>query len=258
MQDALEKLEKGEREDASQEQTESIAKLQQAKEKLEEILRQLREEERERLLTKLEDRFQQMLATQLVIYDNTVQLDKTPEENRETSHFSKAKELSRKEAELVIEAQKALALMKDEGSSVAFPEAVEQMRDDMQTVVLRLDSAKVGELTQDIERDIIQGLEEMVEALQKEIEKQKDKKQQQQQQQQQQQKKDPAVVDQLAELKMLRALQLRINRRTKRMGRLIEGEQAEQPDLVEQLQKLSERQRRIQQATYNLATGKNK
>ena len=256
MQDALDKLKEGKRDQAPQDQTDAIAKLQQAKDKLEEILRQLREEERERLLTKLEDRFQQMLAMQILIYDNTIPLGKIPEDKRESRHFSKAKELSRKEAELALEAEKALTLLKDEGTSVAFPEAVVQMRDDMQTVVARLDTAQVGELTQGIEQDIIEALEEMVEALQREIERNKSE-QKQQQPGQQGQPQDEELVNKIAELKMLRSMQLRINRSTKRLGRLIDGEQAEAQDVVEQLRILSERQSRIQRATHDIATGKN-
>ncbi|QDT49681.1 hypothetical protein Pan258_37360 [Symmachiella dynata] len=255
MQDALDKLKEGQRDDASQDQTDAIAKLQQAKERLEEILRQLREEERERMLTKLEDRFQQMLAVQILIYDNTVPLGKIPEDQRETRHISKAKELARKEAELALEAEKALTLLKDEGSSVAFPEAVEQMRDDMRTVMTRLEAAQVGELTQGIEQDIIETLEELVEALQREIEQGKTKPQDQKKQQQQKQKEE--LLNKLAELKMLRSLQLRINRGTKRLGRLFDGEQAEQQDILDQLRILGERQRRVQKATNDIATGKN-
>ncbi|TWU07079.1 hypothetical protein CA54_54840 [Symmachiella macrocystis] len=255
MQDALDKLKEGQRDDASQDQTDAIAKLQQAKERLEEILRQLREEERERMLTKLEDRFQQMLAVQILIYDNTVPLGKIPEDQRETRHISKAKELARKEAGLALEAEKALTLLKDEGSSVAFPEAVEQMRDDMRTVMTRLEAAQVGELTQGIEQDIIETLEELVEALQREIEQGKAKPQDQQKKQQQKRKEE--LLNKLAELKMLRSLQLRINRGTKRLGRLFDGEQAEQQDILDQLRILGERQRRVQNATNDIATGKN-
>jgi len=256
MQDAAEKLKQKQRDGAAEEQTDAIAKLQQAKEKLEEILRQLREEERERMLTKLEDRFQQMLATQLAIYDKTVRLGKVPKDDRETRHVSQSKELSRREMELVIDAGKALALLQEEGSSVAFPEAIQQMVDDMRIIVGRLDLAQVDELTQGIEEDVIEALEEVIEALQREIEKGKSD-QQQQQQQQSGGQGDPALVDNLAELKMLRSLQLRINRRTKRLGRLIEGEQSEDQDVIDQLRDLSERQSRIQKATYDLATGKN-
>ncbi|MDP1798635.1 MAG: hypothetical protein Q8K78_14170, partial [Planctomycetaceae bacterium] len=108
-----------------------------------------------------------------------------------------------------------------------------------------------------IEKDIVESLEEILEALQKEIEKAKDKKQQQQPGQPGQQQ-EQGLVDVLSELKMLRSLQYRVNRRTKQLGRMVEGEQASDPDLRQQLQGLSQRQAKIQQSTYNLATERNK
>ena len=57
---------------------------------------------------------------------------------------------------------------------------------------------------------------------------------------------------------MLRSLQLRINRRTRRLGRLIDGDQATEDEVIQQLKTLAKRQQRIQEATYDLATGKNK
>ena len=98
----------------------------------------------------------------------------------------------------------------------------------------------------------------MVDALQKEMEKKNDEEQQQQGEQQQGQPQDKPLVDALSELKMLRSLQLRINRRTRQLGRMIEGEQAGEPELLQQLKTLSGRQSRIQRATYDLSTGRNK
>ena len=57
---------------------------------------------------------------------------------------------------------------------------------------------------------------------------------------------------------MLRSLQMRINRRTRRMGTMIAGDQATQDDIVSQLRALADRQARIQEATYDLASGKNR
>jgi len=256
MQRAIEDLKKLDRDKASRHQDEAIKRLLEAKEKFEEILRQLREEEKKLTLTALEARFRKMLALQLLVYNDTITLSKTGKKDDPTFE-AKSKQLARNEDEIVIEAEKALVLLKSEGSSVAFPDAAEAIRDDMTTIVQRLEKADPGELTQTIERNVIEALEEMIDALQKELEKQKDKDQQQQQQQQQQQD-DDALVDALAELKMLRSLQLRINRQTKQLGRLIEGEQATEPEVVEQLQTLSRRQAKIQQATYDLATGRNK
>jgi hypothetical protein len=131
------------------------------------------------------------------------------------------------------------------------------MRDDMLTVVQRLERFEVGELTQNIEKDIIEALEELIEALQKEIEKSKDKKEKPQPPQDQQ-PQDPALVDQLAELKTLRALQFRVNRRTKILGREVDGEQAVDPDVIKQLRDQARRQEKIQKATYDLSTGRNR
>jgi hypothetical protein len=57
---------------------------------------------------------------------------------------------------------------------------------------------------------------------------------------------------------MLRTLQLRINNRTRRLGREVDGEQANSAELIDQLEELAERQARIQKATYDISTGRNK
>lgn len=255
MERALENLKKNKRQDASDDQDDAVAELQRAKEKLEEILRQLREEEKERFLAMLEARFQRMLAMELLVYDGTVKLSRgsAADQSRQSA---RGLQLARQQDEIALEATKAVTLLREEGTAVAFPEAVEMMRDDMRQAGKRLERTDVGEITQSIERDIIDALEEMIDALQKEMEKSKKKDQQQQQQEGQQQ--DQELVDKLAELKMLRTLQLRINNRTRRLGREVEGEQAEATEVIDQLQDLAERQARVQKATYDISTGRNK
>ena len=106
---------------------------------------------------------------------------------------------------------------------------------------------------------MIAALEEMIEALQKAQKDQEQKKQQQQQQQQQGEQPDPPLIDAIAELKMIRALQMRVNTRTKRYNKLVEGEvgQADKPELIQALEKLSDRESRIHRATRDIVTGKN-
>ncbi len=254
---AIEELKKNSKNKASDKQDQALAELLKAKEKLEEILRQLREEERAMVLAALEARFRDMLLKQEAVNNGTLGIHAVPVDKRSDRHRNRSVELARNEDEISLLAAKALTLLKEEGSSVAFPEAVEQIREDMLTVARRLERVDVGEITQNIEADIVESLREILEALQKELEKLKDQKQQQQQQQQQQQKPPPPLVNKLAELKMLRSLQYRVNRRTKQMGRLVEGEQALDADVVSQLRQLSERQAKVQKATHDLATGKN-
>ncbi len=254
---AIEELKRKRLDDASEHQDDAIAKLQQAKEKLEEILRQLREEEQELLLAGLEARFQKMLALQLVVHEATTGLAATPRNEWGSRHFGRARELANQEDEIALEAARALALLREEGSSVAFPEAIEQLQDDMRTVARRLETPDVGELTQMVQRDIIEALEELIEALQREMEKKGDQSQNSPQNGQGQ-PPEFALVDKLAELKMLRSLQMRVNRRTRRLGSMAGEDPAADADLVGQLQELSLRQARIQSATYDLSIGRNR
>lgn len=253
---AIEELKKQNRDGASKEQSKALADLEEARAKLEEILRQLREEERELLLAALEARFAKMLQMQIQVNTGTLNLDKTPKDQWTSRHQARSRELAQLEDAIALEAVKALDLLKEEGSSIAFPEAIEQMRSDMLTVARNLEQSDVGELTQLIEKDIVEALGEMIDALQKEMEKNKDEKKDQPPGEEGQ-KQDPALVDKLAELKMLRALQQRINGRTKLLARQFRGEQAESEQVIQLLQDLARRQSRVQQTAYDLATGRN-
>jgi hypothetical protein len=158
--------------------------------------------------------------------------------------------LSGREAEIVVEADKALALLREEGSAVAFPEAVSQVSDDMRQLVRRLQEAKVGQITQAIEEDVIAALEEIIEALKQAIEDAEERRRQQESPDGPPgEPQDPSLVDRLAELRMIRALQMRINTRTERYSKLVTGEQAGSAELVEALQRLAERQERVFQIT---------
>ena len=253
MEQAIKDLQEKNRENASKEQEEAIQKLIEAKEKIEELLRQLREEERELVLRALEARFQKMLQLQQTVLEVTQDLNRKPFDAWADRDFAKARDAAATEREIGIEADKALEVLRADGSSVAFPEAVEQLIGDVGNVAGRLGRDDVGDLTIVIENDIIDALKEMIDAFQKEMEKLKEQKAQPGQQGQ---PDDPSLVDKLAELKMLRTLQLRVNRRTRTLGELFPGETATDTDLIEQLRELADRQGRIQRATYDMATGK--
>jgi hypothetical protein len=260
MEQAIRQLEEEHRRQASDEQDAAVARLEEMKAQLEEILRQLREEERKLLLAQLEARFQRMLERQLDINNGTLKLDRiTPADRDESRHFAEATRLSRDESENVNDADKALALLKEEGSSVAFPESVEQMRDNMLAVVGRLQRGDTADTTQLLERLIVESLEEMILALQREMEKQ-DQQQGEPQPQQPGEPQDPALVDLIAELKMIRTLQLQINRLTQQYGAPLaeDQEQVGTAEDLEFLRKLSVRQERVQRATYDLSVGKNR
>ncbi len=257
MQQAREKLEKAERDGASQDQEEAIRELQQAKAELERILRQLREEEIEQALVALEARLMKMLEWQRAVYEGTTRLDKASTDGLTHEQEIEAGRLSSREADIAVEADKALLLLRDDGSSVAMPEALGQAREDMQQVVTRLARANVGDVTQSIEEDIVTALNEMLKAVRQAMEEAQQRRQNAQQGQPGM-PQDPPLVDVLAELRMIRSLQLRVNNRTQRYGKLISGKHAESPELMEALIRLAERQERVYRITTDLESGRNR
>jgi hypothetical protein len=257
MEEARKKLDETAREGAADNQREAVKELELAKAELERVLRQIREEEMEQTLTQLAARFRKMLEAQLAVYEGTKLLDRVPEVNRDHDDEIEAARLGRQESLIVREIDKAMLLLREEGSSVAFPEAVEQIRDDMQQVVERLAAMKVGTITQGLEEDIIAALEETIAALEKAIKDLDENRTPPGQTPAAGQMTEPPLVDKLAELKMIRSLQMRINRRTERYGEMLSGKQAETPELLEALRNLAERQQRIYQATYDLNRGSN-
>jgi len=209
-------------------------------------------------LTQLAARFRKMLDLQTAIYDGTVKLDHVPEAQRTHDHEIESARLSRQESQIVFEVDKALLLLHDDGSSVAFPEAIEQMRDDMRQVTDRLAALKVEKITQGIEKDIIAALEETIAAFEKsrkDLEKKRTPPGQQPSAGQPDE--DTSLVDKTAELKMIRSLQMRINNRTKTYGEMIQGDQAETPELLKALDGLAERQQRVYKAASDLQLGRN-
>ena len=257
MEEAQKKLEESKREGAVEDQSKAVEELEQAKAELERILRQLREEELERMLVLLEARFRKMLDEQVEVYDETKKLDAAAEKAPEHELEIASGRLARKETLIVREADRALLLLREDGTSTAFPEAIEQARDDMQSIAERLRETRVDLITQGLEEDVIAALEETLAALQQALKDLREQKGQPQPGQGQSQPGEKPLVDQLAELRMIRSLQVRVNKRTQQYGAMIEGEQAEETDLLEALDGLALRQQKIFQATRELNTKEN-
>lgn len=255
MEEAQRKLDEAERSGAADKQQEALRELERAKAELEAILRQLREEELERLLVLLEARFRKMLEAQIAVYEKTQELDEA-QDNAPVHELEIAGgRLRRQEEQIVRQADQALMLLREDGTSAAFPEAIRQARADMETIARRLGEVKTGLITQALEEDVIAALEESLAALQQALSDLRE--QQSSEQQASGEPGEQPLVDRLAELRMIRALQVRVNRRTERYGALIEGEQAYEEELIEALELLAEREARILEATHDLHTGEN-
>ncbi len=253
MWEAQRALEEARREGAREKQEEAIRKLEEAKAELERILRQMREEEIGRLLTMLDVRIRRMLAMQREVYDATKRLDQVPLEERTRSDVLEASRLGTRESEIVLEADRTLLVLKDDGTAVAVPEALRQARSDMQDVADRLSQADVGKLTQSIEEDIILALEELLQAIAEAKKELEENKQQPQQPGQSPGQMEQPLVDIIAELRVIRNLQVRINRRTNTLlGLLPEPPQEPSQDLKDALKELSDREAVVESITREL------
>lgn len=255
-------LDKDQRAKASEDINKAIDKLQAAREELEKRLKQLREQELERILANLEQRVNKMLQMQIAVKAATeginAQIQKHPEKKAQPVDFQNAQKQEDQEAEIIAEADKAINLLQNEGSAVAFPAVFEEVRKDMIRVKERLHDANVAEDTQSIEQDIIDALTHMRDALKKA---------------QQEIGKTPPpppgspppdqpqlqkLLDEIAELKMIRELQKQVNARTKRYGeKSPEAEQTDDKQIKKELKDLSDRQERIETMVNNIVTKKN-
>ena len=219
-------------------------------------MRQLREEEVERLLVLLEGRFRKMLRMQKQVYEATVRFDQKPPADRDRADAIEASRLSGKEAKIVVQIDAVMVLFREDATAVALPEAARQIREDMEAVMLRLDTGATGKLTQQIEQDIIDALEDILAAI---------KKAQQEQQARRGaassasgQPTDPPLVDTLAELKMIRALQMRVNRRTAIYQEMFDRDEESVAKLLPQLHRLAEREERIGKIARDIVRGENR
>jgi len=260
---AKDNIDKDKNDDASKNQDDAIKKLEEVRKQWEALLRQLREEEMKRLLDALQARCQRMLALQLEVQDGTLRVDKAiaenPDKKASRAEEQRSLQLSDREQLIVQEARLALQLLESEGSAVAFPEAFSTVRDDATHVARRLGKADVGAVTQTIEQDIIALLKEMIEALEKAKQDLQNKQQQNQQgQQQSNQQNNQPLIDRIAELKMIRSMQIRVNGRTATYGKQYTGEQANAPDIQKELANLAQRQQKIFSITNDIYRGKNK
>ncbi len=253
-------LKKPDRIEAAKQQDQAIEKFAKAIEELKKKLKQLREEEMLKTLAALEARCNRMLSMQIEVYESTKAVHAGVVKNanqKTTADHQKSQQLGDKESEIVAEAEKAMKLLESEGSAIAFASVLDEVKGDMQAVQKRLAATWVDTDTQGIEENIIQMLKDMIDSLKKaqaEIKKS--------------QAGDPPppggkpgpkpLIDQLAELKLIRAFQTQVNSRTKMYATKYTGEQASDAIIQNELRQISQRQAKLQDMIQKMVTGANK
>jgi hypothetical protein len=119
----------------------------------------------------------------------------------------------------------------------------------------------VGTFTQGVEEDIIKSLQEMIAALEKkkdDMDKEKDKAKKPSPPGETGPPPDQKLLDQIAELKMIRAMQVRLNDRTKVYGDTYGDVLPPDPNLRREVIELRDRQERLFDITNKIQKGDNK
>jgi len=252
---------------ANKDQDEGTDALRKARDEMEKRLKMLRLEEAEQILAALRHRCEKMKMMQIDVLNNptdgTIATEKAILSNSDQkptdANFQASLRLAAKEKEIIVEIDKCLEILRTDATGVAFPVAFEQVRDDMRNVYRRLDGADVGKLNQSIQQDIIDSLDDMIKALkQKEIDlipmppkppgPPKPPKE----------KPDPSLLKLIQELKMIRAMQDRLNKRTEKYAKLFPGqEQPSDPLIRREVSELRARQEQIFDITNKLQKKEN-
>jgi len=212
MDDAAERFNKKENDQAILEQDKALDELERAKRELEETLKQLRREEQEEVLASLEARLRDMLQQQTAINQETQPLSALGEANFGRAEALKCAELADRQAEVREAADSSNRLLEEDGTTIVFPNMMQQLAVDMQTIASRLAASQVGPLTTAMQEDVLATLTELLESLARLREKM-----------QEQQRggggggapsAGAPLVPTSAELKLLKTSQARINRQT--------------------------------------------
>lgn len=225
---------------AAEQQEEALKKLEQARAEVEDALEQRRREQQEELLAALEARFAAMLARQQKSIKVVNRLDEVGRSAWSRSDQLELAAAAEDQAWVADEADKAARLLKEEGTTVVFPEIVAGVRDDAREAATRLTAADTGPGVRQIQADLADTLSEMIEAIRRK--RQENSEQQDGQNQGGNSGGNPPLLPDSAELKMLRACQVRINRATESLEERRAAPQAEGATIQRDSERLARRQ----------------
>ena len=266
MKQAEQQLQQAKKEGAIEEQEEAIAELQRLKEELEKILRQLREEELLQTLERLEERFKRMLRQEQTIRSQTERLaneitGETPTDQRQIK--IQADRLGVEQQVVMEETESALVILREDGTAQAMVESLLQARFDMTEVKNRLERTALDAITLHIIDSVIESLQEILDAIHSAIEEAKERQENAENQSPQQQggkAVEEPLIEFLAELRMIRSMQRRVNERTYRydeeIKQMLAIPNADLSLLQQAVEELARQQNRISRILHELRIGR--
>ncbi|RMF75513.1 MAG: DUF4175 family protein, partial [Planctomycetota bacterium] len=226
MRDAAEQFGREDPAAAEAEQRSALDSLQETLDALDDALRQVRQEEREETLAALETRLRGLLSQERRVREAVAELGAQP-----ASEWTRLQELRLTEtrslhADAIEQAEATLRILRDEGTTVIIPELFAQMIEDMTQVAARLDAADPSEPTGVLLDGIISQIEEILDAVSQQRDRDADA-DEQPPGEQPQQEQTPPLLPPSAELKLMRGVQVRLNERSVELMRRLEAESAD-------------------------------
>jgi uncharacterized protein DUF4175 len=217
MQEAKGQLSGGSPGEANDSQKRALEELQRTRAELAEAIDRQQKQAQAESLAKIDERLDRMLAAQRTATQRTADVaGKVGPEGFDRAGQLALVELSNEEGSIAEQADEVLVMLKREGTTVVFPAVLTELAEDLRDVQDRLSRRDPGDLTQGIQAEIERSLEEMIDAIRKELSNRR------------KQGSSPSgggggggaggkrpLIPPVAELKMLRAMQLQVNRRTK-------------------------------------------
>jgi hypothetical protein len=257
--------------DAEDKQKEAVAQLEKAAEDLREALIQARRREQEEVLKTLGQQFLAMLAKQRDLTKRTETVDAERAEARAKAGETDPKkdiltrkqiieigQLSSGEGDLRDDANKALDMIREEGSTAILPTVIGEVALDLAKLARMLGDRDTGKFVVAVQKDVEHSLEELIEVIKKEIEERKQNggagsggggsngDQQE------------PLLPASAELKMIRAQQVRVNDKTKLFDIARTPEKDLSDDQREACRHIAEKQGRVAEFTRKLHMKLNK
>ena len=248
MQSAERSLRSEDSEQATEEQLSAQQELEAAQREIEEALNQLREEQLQRKLVGLIDRLRVMHAGESKLREDTLALHaKHTDGSRQRSLQLGVSGLKESQQRIADEADRALRLVRADGASLVFADALEQVARDMDSILRRLDRQRIARGTQALQQGVIDSLSLMIDAVRQSL---NDLEQHQQSREQSggSGMMSSSLIAKLAEMRMLKAVQSRILRQTELWNDLSSAEGQDQSEVDRELLRLAEEQHRIAKA----------
>ncbi len=225
---------------AAEKQEQALEKLRAAQRELEDVLEQLRREQQEEVLAALEARFQAMLAKQLDVNKRTNRLDALGQSRWSRTDQLELAAVAGDQQWVGDEADKALAVLRDDGTTIVVPQIVEEIRDDARDAARRLASTETGPAVRQMQEAIVEALQQLIDSVQQM--RRQDSNDGGPQDSTAEQDRPPPLLPGSAELKLLRSCQARINRLTRELEQQRVLPESPVDDLRERLRALERRQ----------------